>query len=684
MSLQDLSFRDTYWSGENDLINEFYIPCLSESIEYSRAVGYFSSSILCYITNGLFPFIQNGGKIRILCSTNLSKKDEKNLSLGYDIRKILQGKIEHELTDALELNLANIKNLCWLVKNERLDIKICLRARANSPQSPGLFHEKFGVFKDAYGNAVSFLGSINETYGGWIDNEESFEVSASWIPALAKRVESKEQRFENLWSGVAKDVVTYSFPEVCKQRLIEYAPEFPVEGAYHSTINQKKIYFQPRNCQETAKNHFMASGFKCLFMMATGCGKTKAALYSMSQLDSWKVLLICVPGIELVEQWQTDVCTFFPEATIIQCSSLHSDWKRLLLALIQAKIPQRTIIIATYDAAVSDFSMDKWKSIKAEKLALICDEVHNIGAKSTRRIMDLTPEYRIGLSATPQRNFDEEGSELILSYFNHQKYEFSIRDAQREHYLVEYEYRIFPVLMNDADWQSYIQFTQQISKHRHSLNNDKLEAATRNAFEEKIEKLYRDRAGLIKKSDSKIDTFDSIFAERPPQSRILIYGDDLPQLEMFQAKLRLLRQPFFEYTGDKDPQKVRPIMLQQFCQGIRKILLAIGCLDEGIDIPACDVAIFVSSSTSERQFIQRRGRVLRTAPGKQKALIYDFLVVPPLDGIATDQDRQLALTMVESQYHRINLMAEDALNGLGERAKLDDYLSRHGLNPYEY
>lgn len=684
MSLQDISFRDTYWSGENDLINEFYIPCLSESIEYSRAVGYFSSSILCYITNGLFPFIQNGGKIRILCSTNLSKEDKKDLSLGYDIRKILQGKIERELTDALELNLTNIKNLCWLVKNGRLDIKICLRVSANSSQSPRLFHEKFGVFKDAFGNAVSFLGSINETYGGWIDNEESFEVSVSWIPALAKRVESKEQRFENLWTGVAKDVVTYNFPEACRQRLIEHAPEFPIEGVYHSTISRRKICFQPRNCQEMAKNHFMASGFKCLFMMATGCGKTKAALYAMSQLDSWKALLICVPGIELVEQWRTDVCTFFPDTTVIQCSSLYSDWRRLLLALIQAKIPQKTIIISTYDAAICDFSMDKWKGIKAEQLALICDEVHNIGAKSTRRIMELNPEYRIGLSATPQRNFDEEGSELILKYFNHQQYEFSIRDAQREHYLVEYEYRILPVLMDVDDWQSYIQFTQQISKHRHSLDNNKLEAATRNAFEEKIEKLYRDRAGLIKKSDSKIDTFDMIFSELPPQSRILIYGDDLLQLQGFQEKLRSMGQPFFEYTGDKDPQKVRPIMLYQFCQGIRKILLAIGCLDEGIDIPACDVAIFVSSSTSERQFIQRRGRVLRTAPGKQKALIYDFLVVPPLAYIATDQDRQLALTMIESQYRRINLMAEDALNGLGERAKLDNYLSKYGLNPYEY
>lgn len=684
MSLQDIPFHDTYWSGENDLINEFYIPCLSESIEYCRAVGYFNSSILCYITNGLFPFIQNGGKVRILCSTNLSEKDEKDLSLGYDIRKIIQGKIESELTAALDLNLANIKNLCWLVKNDRLDIKICLRTKDGSFKNPKLFHEKFGIFRDTYGNAVSFLGSINETYGGWIDNEESFEVSFNWVPALAGRVESKAQRFEKLWNGTAKDVMTYSFPEACRKQLIAHAPEYPLEGVYHSEAARKRVCFQPRNCQEAAKDYFMTSGFNCLFMMATGCGKTKAALYAMSQLDSWKVLLICVPGIELVEQWGTEVSIFFPDVTVIRCSTLHPDWKRLLLALIQAKIPRKAVIISTYDGVVSDFSMDKWKTIKPENLALICDEAHNIGAKTTRRIMELDPQYRIGLSATPARNFDEEGSELILKYFNHQKYEFSIHDAQREHYLVEYEYRILPILMDDSDWQDYIQATQKISKCQYSLKNESIDSAKRNSIEERIAELYRDRADLIKKSDGKIEMFDSIFAELPSESRILIYGEDLLQLQKFQKKLKSLGQPFFEYTGDKDAQKARPIMLQQFAQGIRKILLAIGCLDEGVDIPACDAAIFVSSSASERQFIQRRGRVLRVAPGKQKAWIYDFLVIPQLDSSANDEEHQLALKMIESQFHRINLMVEDALNGLSERTKLDEYLSRCGLNPYEY
>lgn len=147
MSLQDILLHDTYWSGENDLLNEFYIPCLSESVEYCRAVGYFNSSILCYITNGLFPFIQKGGRIRILCSTNLSEEDEKNISLGYDIRKILQNKIEKELITALDLNLANIKNLCWLVKMIVLTSRFVCGQRRGFTGHQGFFMRNLGFSK---------------------------------------------------------------------------------------------------------------------------------------------------------------------------------------------------------------------------------------------------------------------------------------------------------------------------------------------------------------------------------------------------------------------------------------------------------------------------------------------------------------------------------------------------------
>lgn len=675
MLLQDIEFKDTYWSGEANLIREFYIPCLEVSNTYCRAVGYFSSSILNYISNGLFAFIKNKGKIEIVCSTNLSEEDQKNISLGYDIREIIKDKISNVVDEVLEENTANIKNLCWLVKNDMLDIKVCYKISENN--KPNLFHEKFGYFSDSENNIVSFLGSVNETLSGWVNNEESFEVSMNWIPVLEKRVEEKLIRFNKLWAGTANNVVTYDFPKAVREKLIKYAPEYVNEHVYEPGEYKKKHKFKPRKCQEDAKEKFIQNDYKCLFMMATGSGKTKAAMYSMSEVDKWKALLIVVPSIELIEQWEKDITLFYPDIYIIKCSSEYPKWKQQLLSLVQAKVGIKTVIISTYDTAISNYAMDKWSEIPENNFALICDEAHNVGAPTTQKIMKLKPKYRIGLSATPKRNFDEEGSEKIIRYFENNIYEFSMADAISKGYLVNYEYNIMTCKLEDEDWNEYIRLTKKINQiNSYTDENDK--------DKEKLKKLFRDRSNIIKKAEGKIDKFEEILKKLPEGSRILIYGESLEHLHLFEEKLNSINKYYFMYTGDKDTKLVRPTMLEEFKQGIRKILLAIGCLDEGIDIPICDAAIFVSSSTSERQFIQRRGRVLRSSPTKNRAYIFDFLVYPQLTQNAADDEKKIARKLVSSQYNRINQIADDAINGTSERLNLDNFLSSLELNPYNY
>ena len=682
MSLRTVSFQDTYWSGENDLIKEFYVPCMEESIEYCRAVGYFHSSIFCYITNGLYPFIQHGGRMRIVCSVNVSPEDEHQIALGYDIRQLLEDKIAPATQELIDLNIANIKNLCWLIKNNRLDIRVCLRKDPNTPGAYRLFHEKFGIFKDADENAISFLGSVNETLGGWINNEESFEVSQNWIPVLQSRVEQKIQRFERLWDGTAGNIVTFDFPKASRLKLIQNAPEHPVDYIYRVSAGIHPN-FKPRSCQEDAKNAFLQKNFSCLFMMATGSGKTKAAMYAISQIDTWKLLLICVPSLELVEQWEADVRLFYPDTPIIKCGSPYRGHKELLKSLTQARFPEQVVVISTYDSAQGDYYMAKWRLAKTERFAMICDEVHNMGAPKSQCLMELNPAYRIGLSATPRRNFDEIGSEKILDFYHQNTFEFSIKDAQREHYLVEYQYTIFPCAMPEDDWELYKTFSREIVQLQHTLEqegNEKEQLRLR----QRIEGRYRDRAKLLKKNDQKAQTLQTIFDEIPPTARVLIYGDDLHHLDEIGQELDHMGKYYFKYTGELDAQKERPTILKEFRQGIRKILLAVGCLDEGIDIPACDVAVFISSSTSERQFIQRRGRVLRVAPGKTSAWIYDYLVYPILSARTNDEERRLALSMIDAQYRRINLIVEDAINGIQERQKLDQFLSQRRLNPYDF
>ncbi len=685
MGLKDVSIKDTYWSGEDNLIMGFYIPCLENSISYDRAVGFFNSSILQYICEGLYAFIKRGGLIRLICSTELSDNDRDLIKQGYDIRKIFEDKfIEPVKTLLLDSDKPNVKNLCWLIKNKRLDIKICIREwnTVTKIQST-LFHEKFGVFKDETNDVISFLGSVNESARGWMYNEESFEVSVSWEQVLKKRVDDKVTRFEKLWNGQAKSVKTYEFPDAIKRNLIEYAPEEPIDALSSDIFFNKENNpsFKPRQCQIAAKERFMKSNYYCLFQMATGSGKTKAALFSLADIYDWRLLLILVPGSELVTQWENDVKIFYNDCLIIKCSSDYQKWKERLLDVIQAKVPERTIIISTYDSAISDFAMDKWISLKPSIFALICDEAHNLGAPQTQKIMDLQPAYNIGLSATPTRNFDEAGTDKILNFFKGNTYTFSIREAIDCGYLVNYEYTVIPCFLAHNEWERYKELTVDISRIKGS-SDDKSKEKT-HVQDDKLKRKYMERSDLLKTADNKLNLFIEIINKIPEGSRILVYADSLHHLLGFARKLDEMRKEYFIYTGDKDSKVLRPKMLDEFKLGVRKILLAIGCLDEGVDIPVCDAAIFVSSSTSERQFIQRRGRVLRKSPGKTRAYVFDYLVIPCYDSTNKDE-KQLAKRLVLGEYQRINLIASDAINGETTRNDLDQVLEKMGLNPYQF
>ncbi|MFW6025405.1 MAG: DEAD/DEAH box helicase family protein [Candidatus Woesearchaeota archaeon] len=682
--MKNIQIKDTYWSGEDNIINDFYIPCLKESVQYDRAAGYFSSSILKYITEGIFYFIDNNGKMRLICSPKLSPEDKKQIKEGYEARNILNESLNREIKKLInDRNNPNVSNLFWLIKNDRLDIKICLKQTSDIHENI-IFHEKFGVFIDEKKNAISFMGSINESLRGWIYNEESFEVSLNWLDILEARVNNKIERFNKLWNGAAKNINTYKFPEALKKKIINEAPDEPVReltakyniNTSFETIKENEFNFVPRKCQTEAYNKFYDSDYKCLFQMATGSGKTMAALYSFQEIEGWKFLLILVPTIELVEQWEKDVKLFFPESHVIKCSSDNPKWKENLIDIIQANFPFKTVVISTYSSAKDDFGYSKWQEVSDDISGIICDEAHNLGGSKTQRIMNLNPEYRIGLSATPQRNFDEIGTKKILNFFNNNVYKFSIKEAIRAGYLVEYYYNVYPVFLTEFEWDKYKKLTKQILKLQYLKEEEKKE-------DDILQRKYRKRAKLIKTAENKTYVFNNIIEDIPDDNRILIYGNSKRHLQRFAEILDSMGKEYFIYTGNKNSKKERPVMLEQFKLGTRKILLAINCLDEGIDIPVCDSAVFISSSTSKRQFIQRRGRVLRKSIGKNRAYIYDYIVIPEIEQNNQEEIR-IAKQIIQKEYDRINIVADDAINGERVKQKLDKILDTYGLNPYSF
>ncbi|MFW5795031.1 MAG: DEAD/DEAH box helicase family protein [Bacillota bacterium] len=686
MSLKDLAIKDIYWSGEDNLLKDFYIPCLKESIIYDRAVGFFNSSILKYISDGLYQFIINEGKIRLITNVHLTETDKEKIKKGYSTRDIIEKNINKEVDELLkDKEKANVQNLAWLIKNERLNIRICLRDNNSLFKDDAIYHEKFGIFKDQEDNILTFMGSINESMYGWMYNEESFQVSYSWENAFGNRVSSMLNRFERLWNGNAKKIKTYNFPEALKNKIIKHSPPEPVNKIESNKylinnadpkVKEKKFDFKPRKCQKNAYLEFKKHN-KILFQMSTGSGKTLASLYSINKKNDWKFLLILVPTKELVEQWEEDIKLFFENAFLIKAMSDYSNWKSDLMDVIEAKIPFKTIVISTYASASSHFSMDKWKQINNEQFALIADEAHNLGGNKTKKLLQLNPKYRIGLSATPQRNFDEEGTEEIISFFDDNNYTYTIKEAIQDGYLVEYYYDVYPVFLTELEWDKYKKLTKEIKKI--NFLKDKEDNGKYNTLQHK----YLKRSKILKTADNKLNNFFKIIKDIPKGNRILIYADSKDHLSEYANELEKLNRDYFIYTGDKDTTSERPAILKQFKLGSRKILLAINCLDEGIDIPVCDSAIFISSSTSKRQFIQRRGRVLRKSPGKKRAYLYDYLVVPPVDYL-NNQDIEIAKQIIKKEYERINIIADDAINGVETQNKLDDYLEKLGLGLLQF
>jgi superfamily II DNA or RNA helicase len=288
---------------------------------------------------------------------------------------------------------------------------------------------------------------------------------------------------------------------------------------------------------------------------------------------------------------------------------------------------------------------------------LIADEVHSAGSSQHRIILRNDFSYRLGLSATPIRQYDEEGTDIVLDYFKDIIYEFSLQEAIAAGILCEYKYHVYLTTLTEEENEAYQQLTKKISRLSHSKENK---------VAEKIKKLLLQRARIVKAAESKINILDRILQEHKLERSMIYCADDRQATAVSQKLAKNYRVA--RYTSkDKDRQGI----LQQFSRGHLDAIIAIKCLDEGIDIPSTDLAIILASDTTERQFIQRRGRILRAAPKKTIATLIDVLVVPPLE------DKQTKL--ITSEINRVKKFAESACNRNSVLVKLVKELALYGI-----
>ena len=725
MSLTDINIKQEYRSLSDDIINDFYIPLLSEATLYQRAVGFFSSSALIELTKGICGLIKNGGKIRLIASPRLSEEDIEAINNGMKKRETV---IEEALLRTLESHLGDFQEerlnlLSNLIAYGKLEIKIAFLESLNEY---AMYHEKMGLITDQYNNTVAFSGSMNESSNAFKQNYESIDVFTSWSES-ASRVTKKMINFEAMWRNTEKGVQVIDFPKVSNAILDKYkkndnldlsldTQEFskePVTMLPQSHIrvdievtdsNEPHIpsSVEIRDYQKQAIENWVNNNYQGIYDMATGTGKTYTALASIVRLyndlkGNLAVIIIC-PYQHLVEQWKEDVLLFGFNPLVCYSASSTKNWKNLLENRINRfnRGSRKHFCVITTNATFLTSFMHEQLSKLEGNLLIVADEAHNLGASKIREKLPFNFPYRLALSATINRHSDEEGTKAIFDYFGNKCIEYSLEQAIKANMLTPYYYHPILVYLDNDELDSYITLTEKILKAL--LINEKGKII----LSEYAKMLLIQRARLVAGTKQKLSELEKLIREKYVNDKQMLvycgattindidYDENNPNdtdLRQIDAVLNILGNKLNmrvrKFTSEENIEERESIKSNFSNDGILQCLVAIRCLDEGVNIPGIKTAFILASSTNPKEYIQRRGRVLRKAVNKKFAEIYDFITLPfPLDDNSYFDPSILANTrgLAKREIIRMKDFASIALNPSDSDLLIYEIQSKFGIN----
>ncbi len=697
MDFRELYIKSEYRSLHDNIITDFFNPILDKSTLYKRAVGFFSSSALIQITYGLTKLIKNDGKILLIASPRLQAEDIEAMKIGYEARrKVIEKSILdsiREPTNFFEEERLNL--LATLISEGRLDIKLAFTEKNDTI---GMYHEKLGLLYDSSNNIIAFTGSMNETSNAFLYNYESIDVFCSWTKDK-ERVMLKEEAFETLWSNKDSNVEIIEFPKVAYEKLKSYKKE-KIDIDMDNRILQcadikqlKPLLSEPmipagfsfHDYQIEAIDNWEKQDFVGIFDMATGTGKTYTGLGALERLyqtvkGQLAVVIVC-PYQHLVEQWVEDINKFNIKPIIGYSSSPQRDWRRKLESAVRdQKIKVRGssffCFICTNATFSSDFVQRQISKIRGNALLLV-DEAHNFGSTKLSTLLSENFNYRLALSATLERHNDEEGTEKLYKYFGNVCIKYTLDMAISEGKLTPYKYYPVLVSLNEKELQLYSYLSQEIAK---CLIQDKTGKVRLN---EKGEKLALKRSRLVAAASDKIELLRELISPYKNDNYMLVYCGattllpdnqdysdvDIEDIRQIDAVTKMLgndlEMKVSQFTSREDAEE-REILKHKFQRADNlQALIAIKCLDEGVNIPSIKTAFILASTTNPKEYIQRRGRVLRLAKGKDYAEIFDFVTTPrPLDEVSslTEDVMKKELGLVKNELKRVIEFARLAMN----------------------
>lgn len=704
--LRNLRLKGVYKSDQDDILRDFYFPTLSVATRYDRAVGFFSASTLNQAAQALSIFIRGGGKIRLIVGA---------FSEQSDIEAIKQGLRQKEISDRLgtefvaQLDDANdalfqqrFKALAWLVGQGRLDIRVALRAR-------GMYHDKVGIVTDAEGDAVVFAGSANESAAALLPtiNYESIDVFPAWREELVEYHEPHRASFERLWSNKSRGTVVLDMPTALRDRLLEtsagmeHPPDPEREAEIAKKIREEEVEahraawrvgpqvpdtingspFEIREHQREALTAWQAKGdFQGIFDLATGAGKTITAVYAMVQMSKaikGLTVVIAAPYQSLADQWCDILDSFNIRA--LQCYVSKADWydalQQKILDVQTGATQFQAIVVVNRTLKTPEFQ-SLMARIPSAQFLWIGDECHHHGSESFARALPQNARYRIGLSATPEHYLDEDRNDRLKAFYGEIVFSYTLKQAIEDKVLTPYKYHPRIVELTEAEAKNFIELSDEIARQ---FARDQGKKAGKRSIG--LSALLMKRSRIIASAVKKLPSLEHALLDQRPSTHTLFYCGDgqvndeddddsddrvdaaedaLPsrQIEVVSRLLDRLGWRVSRFTA-REGRSEREGILRAFRFGLINGLVAIKCLDEGIDVPACSTAYILASSRDPRQFVQRRGRILRRSPGKTIATIHDFVVVLP-EG-AKDESGA-ARKLIASELRRVAEFSALAVN----------------------
>jgi superfamily II DNA or RNA helicase len=664
MGFPSLQIKKVYDTSTDDFVEDFFSPILSVAKNYDRGVGYFSSGWLKMNSRGMNTFAENGGHARWVTSPILSKSDWDTMCLGTEARKneLLFSLLSAAVTDLQESLETNVLSaLAWLIADNIIEFKLAVPRN----QLTGEFHDKFGIFTDLTGNQISFSGSYNDSIQG-LRNYESITTFFSWDENSSDVVDLEFARFNRLWSNQDPNVRVFNLPDSIKQDIVklrESQRNYVTNNQHKDDVDIQFTARKPhipesikiREYQNDAVKAWFDNGNQGFFEMATGTGKTITSLIAsvvVFKKEERLFLIITAPYKHLVDQWCRDLDKFgFRPITAYESYDSWGDKLANKLLAYNNNDISNVCVVTTNTTFMTDRFASQISGIVGPSM-IISDEAHHFGTDQSMKYLPRQIKNRLALSATPDRWFDETGTNALHDYFGDTVFSFPLQRAIEEGFLAPYYYYPITVDLSDEEMENYSILTKKIGQ---LLTKKKRNESD----EDRLLKLLLKRSEILKDAEGKIEKLNELIPNLGNIHHSLFYCSHNQRQTLlrtlgFEHKLRV-----HEFTY-RENNSLRKEILDQFDRGFIQAIVAIKCLDEGVDVPSSQSAFFLANSTNPREFVQRRGRVLRKAEGKTNAQLFDFLTIPPFSEYP--EDMELTRSILRRELSRFEEFAKSSMN----------------------